>query len=138
MIAGARALGWDIPILGISIDESKTDLQAKVADLATRTATHLGHADVFTPDEVLVNDRYLGAGYGIVGDLEREAVRLVAQTEGILLDPVYTGRAFGGLLDLLRTHPDAVALPDRSGPTNVLFWHTGGQPALFAYAGDLI
>ena len=50
-----------------------------------------------------MNDSYLGAGYGIVGDLEREAVGLMAQTEGILLDPVYTGRAFGGLLDLLRS-----------------------------------
>ena len=138
MITGARALAWDIPILGISIDEVKADLQAKVPDLATRTATHLGHADVFTLDEILVNDSYLGAGYGIVGDLEREAVRLVAQTQGILLDPVYTGRAFGGLMDLLRTHPDLFALPDRSGPCQLLFWHTGGQPALFAYAGDLI
>ena len=116
----------------------KADLQTKVADLATRTAAHLGRTDVFTPDEILVNDSYLGAGYGIVGDLEREAVRLMAQTEGILLDPVYTGRAFGGLLDLLRTQPDTFAGSDRSGPANVLFWHTGGQPALFAYAGDLI
>jgi D-cysteine desulfhydrase family pyridoxal phosphate-dependent enzyme len=138
MVAGARALGWDIPILGISIDEAKADLQAKVADLATRTAAHLGRVDVFRPDEILVNDSYLGVGYGIVGDLERETIKLMAQTEGILLDPVYTGRALGGLVDLLRTQPDAVAGPDRSGPTNVLFWHTGGQPALFAYAGDLI
>ena len=110
-------LGWDVPILGISIDETQADLQAKVADLATRTAAHLGRADVFTPDEILVNDSYLGAGYGIVGDLEREAVGLMAQTEGILLDPVYTGRAFGGLMDLLRTHPDTFAGPDRSGPS---------------------
>ena len=138
MVAGARLLGWDVPILGISIDEPKADLQAKVADLATRTAAHLGRADVFTPDEILVNDSYLGAGYGIVGDLEREAVGLMAQTEGILLDPVYTGRAFGGLIDLLRTQPDTFARPDRSGPSQILFWHTGGQPALFAYAGDLI
>ena len=138
MVAGARALGWDVPVLGISIDEPKADLQAKVADLATRTSAHLGRADVFTPEEILVNASYLGAGYGIVGDLEREAIRLMAQTEGILLDPVYTGRAFGGLVDLLRSRPDLFAGPDRSGPTNVLFWHTGGQPALFAYAGDLI
>ena len=138
MVVGARALGWDIPILGISIDETKTDLQATVANLATRTSAHLGRADVFAPDDILVNDSYLGAGYGVVGDLERAAVRLMAQTEGILLDPVYTGRAFGGLVDLLRARPDTFAPADRSGPANVLFWHTGGQPALFAYAGDLI
>ena len=138
MVAGARALGWEIPILGVSIDETQADLQAKVADLATRTAAHLGRVDVFTPDEIRVNDSYLGAGYGIVGDLEREAVGLMAQTEGILLDPVYTGRAFGGLLDLLRMQPDTFARPDRSGPSQILFWHTGGQPALFAYAADLV
>jgi D-cysteine desulfhydrase family pyridoxal phosphate-dependent enzyme len=138
MIAGARALGWDVPILGISIDETKADLQAKVADLATRTAAHLGRADIFTPGEALVNDDYLGAGYGVVGDLEREAVKLMAQTEGILLDPVYTGRAFGGMVDLLRSRPDTFARPGGSGPANVLFWHTGGQPALFAYAEDLV
>ncbi len=138
MLAGARALEWDIPILGISIDEPKAALQVKVADLATRTAAHLGRTDVFKSDEVLVDDSYLGAGYGVVGDLEREAVKLIAQAEGILLDPVYTGRAFGGMVDLLRSNPERLAGPDRSGPANVLFWHTGGQPALFAYAGDLI
>ena len=68
---------------------------------------------------------------------EPEAVRLRAQTEGILLDPVYTGRAFGGLLSMLRKQPAAFTAADRSGPANVLFWHTGGQPALFAYAADL-
>ena len=138
MITGARALDWDVSILGISIDERQTALQAKVADLATRTAAHLGLTDLFTPDEVLVDDGYLGAGYGIVGDLERKAVRIMAQTEGILLDPVYTGRACGGLLDLLRSRPDAFARPGSSDPTVVLFWHTGGQPALFVYAEDLV
>jgi D-cysteine desulfhydrase len=138
LVAGARALGWAVPILGISIDETQADLRAKVADLATRTAAHLGRADVFTPDEILVDDSYLGAGYGVVGDLEREAIRLLARTEGILLDPVYTGRAFGGLVDLLRTRPDTFAAPNGAGPANVLFWHTGGQPALFAYADELV
>jgi D-cysteine desulfhydrase family pyridoxal phosphate-dependent enzyme len=138
MIAGARALDWDVPILGISIDEPQTALRAKVADLATRTAAHLGRTAVFKPDEVLVDASYLGAGYGVVSDLEREAVKLMAQTEGILLDPVYTGRAFGGMVDLLRSNPDRFARSEGSGPANVLFWHTGGQPALFAYAGDLI
>ena len=138
MIAGARALDWDVPILGISIDEPQAGLQAKVADLATRTATHLGRTDVFTPEEVRVDAGYLGGGYGVVGDLEREAIRLMAQAEGILLDPVYTGRAFGGMVDLLRSSPDTLASPDGADPANILFWHTGGQPALFAYAEDLI
>ena len=62
----------------------------------------------------------------------------MAQAEGILLDPVYTGRAFGGLMDLLHSNPDRFARPGMSGPANILFWHTGGQPALFAYAEELI
>ena len=73
---------------------------------------------------------YLGDGYGIVGDLEREAIRLLASREGIVVDPVYTGRAMGALLDLIRKKAF------RSDET-VLFWHTGGAPALFAYAKDL-
>jgi D-cysteine desulfhydrase len=138
MIAGTRALDWDIPILGISIDERKADLQAKVADLATRTSAHLGRTDLFAPEDVLADDNYLGAGYGVVGDLEREAINLVARAEGILLDPVYTGRAFGGLLDVLRHRPASFAASPGPGPTTLLFWHTGGQPALSAYAGDLV
>ncbi len=104
-----------------------------VADLASQTAGRLGKPHTFTPAEILVSADYLGAGYGVVGDLERDAIRLMAQTEGILLDPVYTGRAFGGLLDILRRRPDQFGEPIRS----IVFWHTGGSPALFAYASDL-
>jgi D-cysteine desulfhydrase len=74
---------------------------------------------------------YLGEGYGIVSDLEREAIRLLASREGIVLDPVYTGRSMGALIDLIRKKAF------RSDEA-VLFWHTGGAPALFAYAKDLV
>jgi L-cysteate sulfo-lyase len=130
LAAGAAALAVTTPILGISIDATKDELCADVAALATGTAARLGHPHSFNPQDILVNADYLGAGYGIVGDLEREAIKLIARTEGILLDPVYTGRAFGGLLDLIRRGQVAPG-------ANVLFWHTGGQPALFAYAGEL-
>jgi D-cysteine desulfhydrase len=133
LVAGAWALDWDIPILGISIDETEAHLQGLVADLASQTAERLGKPRHFTPAEILVSADYLGAGYGVVGDLERTAIRLMAQTEGILLDPVYTGRAFGGLVDALRNRPDRFGKPVRS----IVFWHTGGSPALFAYASDL-
>jgi D-cysteine desulfhydrase len=66
-----------------------------------------------------------------MGDAEREAIRLLARTEGILLDPVYTGRAMAGLLDQVRR---GVIPPGET----VLFWHTGGAPALFAYSQDLL
>jgi 1-aminocyclopropane-1-carboxylate deaminase/D-cysteine desulfhydrase-like pyridoxal-dependent ACC family enzyme len=80
---------------------------------------------------VRVNDAYLGGGYGVLGPGEREAIRLFAREEGLLLDPVYTGRAAAGLLDLIRR--GAIRRDE-----TVLFWHTGGTPALFAYTDELL
>jgi D-cysteine desulfhydrase len=133
LVAGAWALGWDVPILGISIDEPEADLQEMVADLASKTVARLGKPHTFVLSDILADANYLGAGYGVVGDLERDAIGLMARTEGILLDPVYTGRAFGGLLDILSHRPDRFGKPVRS----LLFWHTGGTPALFAHANEL-
>lgn len=137
LVAGAWRLGWDVPILGISIDEPTDRLRANVADLATRTAARLGWSHTFAPSDIWADDSYLGAGYGVMGTLEREAILLMARAEGILLDPVYTGRAFGGLLDILRARPEMLAPRNNQGPANILFWHTGGSPALFAYAQEL-
>jgi L-cysteate sulfo-lyase len=131
LVAGAWLLGWDVPLLGISVDEPEIDLCNNVASLASRTTAHLGHPHTFSPSDIQANADYLGGGYGVMSSLEKEAITLLARTEGILIDPVYTGRAFGGLLDLIRR--DTLA----AGP-NVLFWHTGGTPALFAYAADLV
>lgn len=141
LVAGAWALGWDVPILGISIDETEAELQGMVAELASKTAARLDKPHAFAPTDIRVSADYLGGGYGVVGDLERQAIRLMARTEGILLDPVYTGRAFGGLVDLLR-RPDRTVKPfDKlraSSVRSVVFWHTGGSPALFAYAPELV
>ncbi len=135
LVAGASALGSQVSVLGVSIDEPQEHLQQHVAALATDTAMHMGHPHSFAPADIFVDAAYLGGGYGVMGDLEREAIRLMAQTEGILLDPVYTGRAFGGLLDILRRTPRRLLPKDRQG--RILFWHTGGAPALFAYTEDL-
>lgn len=135
LVAGTWALGSEIPVIGVSIDEPGGVLREKVAALASDTARRIGFPRAFAPADIRVNADYLGAGYGVVGDLEREAVRVMAQTEGILLDPVYTGRAFGGLLDMLRRAPEKFA-PTGETP-KILFWHTGGAPALFAYASEI-
>jgi L-cysteate sulfo-lyase len=116
--------------LGISIDRPADELKTQVAALATATATHLGLGTVSVGEAVEVNDDYLGDGYGVLGDGEREAIRLAAKLEGLLLDPVYTGRAMAGLIDLIRW--GAFTRSQR-----VLFWHTGGPPALFAYGEQL-
>ncbi len=127
LMVGARALGYEGRILGISVDPTADRLRQTLADLATATADRLGLGFTFAPEDFDVEDRYLGGGYAVIGDLEREAIRTLARVEGILLDPVYTGRAFGGLLDLIRQ--------GAFGPQErVLFWHTGGIPGLFGFA----
>jgi D-cysteine desulfhydrase family pyridoxal phosphate-dependent enzyme len=125
LVLGARLFGYNGKVLGISVDEPAPVLKERVANLASATADFLGENIVFSPDEVMVNDSYLGGGYGVIGDGERQAIHLFARQEGLLLDPVYTGRAAAGLLDLIRKG----YFP--AGET-VLFWHTGGTPALFA------
>jgi len=107
------------------VDEPGDVLKTRVAALAGATADLLGERLTFSPDEVLVEDSYLGGGYGVLGEPEREAIRLFARHEGLLLDPVYTGRAAAGLIDLIRKG-------FFSRGDTVLFWHTGGTPALFA------
>ena len=122
---GKALFGYSGRILGISVDEPAEGLKLRVADLANQIAELLDERIQIDPDEVLVNDNYLGAGYGVPSTEEIDAVRLFARTEGILLDPVYTGRAAAGMLDLV--HKGAFASGEQ-----VLFWHTGGNPALFA------
>lgn len=128
---GARRYGFQGHVLGISIDERASDLQTRVAQLANETANYLGFDYVFTPDEIEVDDGYLGGGYGVMGAAEREAIELFAYYEGLLLDPVYTGRAAAGLVDLIRK---GYFKPE----DRILFWHTGGTPALFADRYNLL
>jgi D-cysteine desulfhydrase family pyridoxal phosphate-dependent enzyme len=122
---GKRLFGYEGKILGISIDESEEWLKNHVSALASDSSELLGERIDFTPDDVMATDAYCQAGYGVLTDNEREAVNLFARYEGLLLDPVYTGRAAGGLIDLIRKGTF-------EKEETVLFWHTGGQPALFA------
>ncbi len=125
MVLGAKLFGYSGRILGISVDESQLTLQTRVANLASATADFLGEKVVFSPSAILVNADYLGEGYGILGQPEKEAIKIFARMTGLLLDPVYTGRAAAGLIGLIR---DGFFHRDET----VLFWHTGGAPALFA------
>ncbi|GAB3033787.1 D-cysteine desulfhydrase family protein [Bowmanella dokdonensis] len=131
ILAGTRLVGMDAQILGIRIDktEGPQGFAGTVLELANLTADELG-VEAFDAGHVLLNADYLGGGYAVIGEPEREAIELLAKTEGILLDPVYTGRAMAGLIDLVRKGYF-------SKDDQVLFWHTGGAPALFAYADKL-
>jgi D-cysteine desulfhydrase family pyridoxal phosphate-dependent enzyme len=125
LVTGARLFDFDGKVLGISVDERKKELQASVARLANNTADFLGENLNIVPDEIEVSADYLGGGYGVLGEPEKEAIRLFAREEGLLLDPVYTGRAAAGLIDLIKK-----GFFKRED--EVLFWHTGGTPALFS------
>ena len=125
MLAGQRIFGFSGRVLGISVDESEEWLKSEVSKLASATSKKAGERIEFTPEDVHVNADYCDPGYGIVTEREREAIRLFARLEGLLLDPVYTGRAAAGMIDLIRTE-------FFKKNETVLFWHTGGQAALFA------
>ena len=134
MVVGAKVRGFNGKLHGVSIDKDEGDgasYEDELADIANETAKYIDFDAQFAASDFNVVYDYLGGGYGVVGELEREAIRLLASREGIVLDPVYTGRAMGALIDLIRKRAF------RSDET-ILFWHTGGAPALFAYAKDLI
>ena len=130
LVAGAQLFGFHGEIVGISVDEPRDALASRVVKLAQAAVEVLEGSTTIRPADVVVEDRFVGQGYGVVDTLEREAMRTLARQEGVLLDPVYTGRAFGGMLELIR------AGRWRQGQ-RVLFWHTGGIPALWAYTSDL-
>jgi D-cysteine desulfhydrase len=132
LVLGQRIFGYQGKVLGISIDEPEQWLKHHVSKLASDASEKLGERIEFTSDDVLANDQYCKAGYGVLTNSEREAVQLFAKYEGLLLDPVYTGRAAAGMLDLIRK-----GFFNRD--ETILFWHTGGQPALFAekYANQI-
>jgi L-cysteate sulfo-lyase len=131
LVVGARALGFGGRLLGISVDKPKGDLSVHVAGLASETAAFLGQSFIISPNEIEVNDDYLGGGYAIIGDPEREALRLFARTEGLLLDPVYTARAAAGLIDLVKKG-------HFGRKDTVLFWHTGGTAGLFGFGREVL
>src|SRR6266516_5699349 len=126
LLLGQRIFGFSGKILGISVDEPEEWLKKEVSQLASATSEKVGERIEFTPADVLVNTDYCDAGYGVVTEREREAIELFARYEGLLLDPVYTGRAAAGMIDLIRK---GFFKKDET----VLFLHTGGLPALLAH-----
>ena len=129
LLVALQASGAAVPVIGISVSEPRAELEATVAELAARTAALLGTAAPPRP-AVEVQDGYIGADYGLPTAGMREAVRLCAGLEGLFLDPVYTGKAMAGLIDLVRQRRF-------TADQTVVFIHTGGTPALFSYLDAL-
>ena len=127
---GLAALGRATRVVSISPIAWDLDRATDIARIASAAARLLDLGLELRPDEVTVDDGYIGEGYGIVTPESRAALKLVAEREGIFLDPVYSSKAMAGLIDHIRS--------GRIGKgESVVFLHTGGTPALFAYADDL-
>lgn len=126
LVAGLAAIESDIHLLGIGVRAPQEKQEGMVYDLACRTAAHLGLTTEIDRSAVRANCNYVGPGYGLPTEGMIAAVKMLAETEGLLFDPVYSGKGLDGLLDLTRKgHFD--------GMNNVVFLHTGGSAALFGY-----
>lgn len=126
VVAGLTGTSAGVPVTGISVRAAKAPQEEKILGLARATAELAGSRSLPTSDDVVVLDDYVGEGYSLPTDGMIEAVKLFARLDGVLLDPVYTGKAAAGLIDLVRS--GAFGRHD-----NVIFLHTGGSPALYAY-----
>lgn len=126
LVAGFTATNSHVPVLGISVRAPKAKQEENVWNLALRTRELLGVAGDLPRETVAANSDYVGDGYGLPTEGMLEALTLFARHEGILLDPVYSGKGAAGLIDLIRkgyfTHDE-----------NVVFIHTGGSAGLFGY-----
>jgi 1-aminocyclopropane-1-carboxylate deaminase/D-cysteine desulfhydrase-like pyridoxal-dependent ACC family enzyme len=130
LIFGAKLLDAKVKILGASVFASKAEASRTVAGLVNGAAELFGIDVSIVPDEVNVFDGYIKEGYGILNSDVTGAIKLVAETEGIFLDPIYTGKAMVMLVDLIKKGYF------KKGD-NVVFFHTGGLPALFLYRNKL-
>jgi D-cysteine desulfhydrase len=125
MALGVRLYGLKAKVLGIGIDNLNLKFSSTIARLANETSSQMGLDISLEPADILLNEDYCQSGYGKLQPAEIEAIKLFASCDAILLDPVYTGRAAAGMLDLIRK---GFFKPEEQ----ILFWHTGGTPALFA------
>ena len=130
LVAGFHALEFDLPVMGVSVRQPHDHQVAAVHGLAQKTLDKLGAAPIDV-SRILVDDGYVGEGYGIPAPSTLEAINLTARQEGILLDPVYSAKGMAGLIGMVR---QGFFKPDDT----VLFLHTGGAAALFAYEQQIL
>ena len=131
LIAGLRATHSGIPLLGIGVNAPREAQEQKVYDLAVATADYIGAAGCVQRSDVVANCDYVGEGYGIATEGMREALLKLARLEGILFDPVYSGKGLAGMIDL-------IGKGNFTQEQNILFIHTGGSAGLFGYTRQLL
>jgi len=131
LVTGFYGCNMNIPVIGINVSRAKEEQEDIVYGLIRETADHVDVNSEIPRDAVNCFGDYVGPGYSLPTPEMAEAVKLVARTEGILLDPVYTGKTMAGLIDLVRQGYF-------KKESNILFVHTGGSPALYVYADYLL
>ena len=131
LLAGLKATNANIPLLGIGVNSPQEEQEEKVYKLALATAEYIGAAGVVAREDVVANCDYVGDGYGIPTQAMNDAVMLLARLEGLLFDPVYSGKGLAGMIDLVQKGQFAHA-------QNIVFIHTGGSAGLFGYSDQLV
>jgi len=128
LVVGKKALSSNIDIIGIATDPEDTWLRKETVEIANKCANLLGLETSISEDDVTLMYDYAGEGHGVLTSEVKDTIKKLAETEGTLLDPVYTAKAMTGLIDLVKQGRF-------QKEENVVFLHTGGFPALFAYEG---
>lgn len=131
VLAGMKMYGAQIPVHGITVSRPRAECLERLPRLLDETAQFLEHEIAFSDDDLIVHDEYIGEAYAKITPAARAAIQRVARAEGIFLDPVYTGKAMAGLIDLVERGIF------KKGST-ILFWHTGGAPGIFGFPNDIL
>ena len=130
LIVGLKATSSNIPLLGIGVNAPKDAQEEKVWKLAVETADYVGAPGCVQREDIVANCDYVGDGYGVPTESMNDAVMLLARLEGLLFDPVYSGKGLAGMIDLITTGYFA-------GAKSIVFIHTGGSVGLFGYSAQL-
>jgi D-cysteine desulfhydrase family pyridoxal phosphate-dependent enzyme len=131
LVVGARAFSAPFTVEGVAVLHPVEQLIERCAVLASSTAELIGLETCFAPSDIMLDGAYIGEAYGVATPAGMEAIRLLAETEAILLDPVYSGKAMAAMLAAIRSGRYAA-------DDSVLFLHTGGGPSLFAFGEALL
>lgn len=131
ILAGVKHYSLNLPVYGITVSRRVAECRERITRLVAETLTFIEHPLSLLESDIILNGDYLGLGYAKITPEAREAIRHVARLEGILLDPVYTGKTMAGLIDLARRG-------EIQRGSTVVFWHTGGQPGIFGFPNDVL
>jgi D-cysteine desulfhydrase family pyridoxal phosphate-dependent enzyme len=128
LLFGLRLLESDIPLVGACVRRDATIQRTRIKQHLESIAKLLEMENIVSDEDIMLDDNFLAPGYGKVGPLAEEAIRLCAQSEGIIVDPVYTAKSFACFIDNAR----------RNQKETIVYIHTGGLPAIFAYQDDML